>query len=100
MTRPRCSSRVSPSTGVERTPRRLGKLCACVGGSGAVWRSSGFEHLRFATPARGPLHHCRCDALGCSLGPSRDRARLTPEDTGQSRTITAHVPATRFGGRA
>ena len=90
MTRPRCSSRAWRLTAVvDRPAGRLGKLAACVGGSRPVWRRPGFKHLRFATPARGSIHHRRCEALSRSLGPSQDRVRLTPQDTGQPRTMFA-----------
>ena len=90
MTRPRCSSRAWRLTAVvDRPTGRLGKLAACVGGSGPVWRRPGFKHLRFATPARGSIHHRRCESLSRSLGPSQDRARLTSVLKGQTRTMLA-----------
>ena len=77
---------------VERPPGRLGKRGLCVEQSCAVGWWCSFRHLRFATPARGPLHDSYGGVIGHLLGPGRDRARLTPQDTGQSRTMSAHVP--------
>ena len=56
---------------VERRPGRLGKRAGRLAREGAVVRCSGFKHLRFATPARVPLHDSYGSALGRSLGPSR-----------------------------
>jgi hypothetical protein len=98
MTRPRCFSHPLGMFVVERPPGRLGKRSTWVDQSGAVSRWCGFKHLRFATPARGPLHDSYGRVIGRSRGPSQDRARLTPQDTGQSRTISAPVlPNSRAG---
>jgi hypothetical protein len=77
---------------VERPPGRLGKRGGRVWQLSAVGRWCGFGHLRFATPARGPLHDSYGGVIGRPLGLSRDRARLTPPDTGQWRTMSAPLP--------
>jgi hypothetical protein len=66
---PRCFAYKRMSA-VERPPGRLGKRGGRHGRKGAVVRCSGFKHLRFATPARGPLHDSYGSALSRSLGPS------------------------------
>ena len=76
MTRPRCSFRAWRSTAVDRTrgPARQTWCLRWPFGSGlAAGQDSSILGL-LRRPA-GPLDHCRCDALGCSLGPSQDRAR-------------------------
>ncbi len=70
----------------------LGKRGAWVEQSCAVGRWSSFRHLRFATPARAALPDSYGGRSGALLGPGHDCARLTPQDTGQSRTMSAHVP--------
>ena len=76
----------------------LGKRGVRVGQSGAVGRWLGFRHLRFATPARAALPDSYGCALGRVLGPSHECARSTPQDAGQSRTMSAHVaPHARAG---
>ncbi len=79
MTRPRCSFCAPGMFVLERRPRGLGKRAGRLARKGAVVRCSGFKHLRFATPARAPLHDSYGSALGRSLGPSRltkQRARI------------------------
>ena len=98
MTRPRCFSCASGMFVVERPPGRLGKRGSWVDQLCAVGQWSGFRHLRFATPARGPLHDSYGGARRRLLGPSQDRARLTPQDTGQSRTISAPLPCNSRAG--
>lgn len=70
----------------------LRKRASWVGQSGAVRLWSGLRHLRFTTPARAALPDSRCGVLGRFSGPVHDRARLIPQDTGQSRRTSAHVP--------
>jgi hypothetical protein len=65
------SSDSARSTVVEQPPGRLGKRAPWVDQSGAVSQWCGFKHLRFATPARGPLHHRRCGTLSRLLGPGQ-----------------------------
>ena len=91
MTRPRCFFCAPGMFVLERPPGRLGKRGAWGGQSGAVGRWCGFEHLRFATPARAPLHDSYGWALGRVLGPSHECARSTREDAAQSRKMSAHV---------
>jgi hypothetical protein len=70
VTRPRCSFCAPGMSVVERPPGRLGKRDGRLGRKGAVVRCSGFKHLRFATPARAPLHDSYGSAPSCLLGPS------------------------------
>ena len=98
MTRPRCFFCAPGRFVLERPPGRLGKRGAWGGQSGAVGRWCGFEHLRFATPARAPLHDSYGWALGRVLGPRHEFAHSTREDAAQSRKVSAHVaPHARAG---
>ena len=56
---------------LKRPPGRLGKRAGRLGRKGAVVPCSDFKHLRFATPARGPLHDSYASALSRLLGPSQ-----------------------------
>ena len=56
---------------MERHPGGLGKRGPRLEQSGAVHPWSGFKHLRFATPARRPLHDSYGGAFGRVHGPAR-----------------------------